>query len=157
MSLDDLHRELAGGDLISRGGDLLSPPPGRELAMRGLISSPPGRELAGRDMKGDIFSPLPGLPALPWAATTGAGAHVQGAAGGGVTPLNVSAGLALACQASLLGRTLQLYGGVVQVVTEPGPPYRIISVSAGWERMCGYSHNEVVGKSLSFLQVRIYL
>jgi len=30
----------------------------------------------------------------------------------------------------------------LQVITEAAPPYRVLSVSPGWERLCGYSGAE---------------
>eukprot|EP00962_Isochrysis_galbana_P005118 scaffold1400_cov113-Isochrysis_galbana.AAC.5 len=123
MSLDDLDRELAAGEMV------LSPP---------------------------------GARTPPWTASAAGEQPVldSRAAGGPAAP-DVAARLAHACQASLLGRTLRLYGGLVQAITEPAPPYRIISVSPGWERMCGYSRDEVAGKSLRLLQVcvlhRVYV
>lgn len=65
---------------------------------------------------------------------------------------NVAAKLAQACQTSLIGRTLQEYGGIVQVITEPRPPFHVLSVSAGWERLSGYCRDEVVGRPLKVLQ-----
>ena len=41
---------------------------------------------------------------------------------------------------------------VSQVVTEATHPYRVISVSSGWERLCGYTQREAAGKTLKFLQ-----
>lgn len=65
---------------------------------------------------------------------------------------SVAARLAAACQSALLGRTLQQFGGIVQVITEVEPPYRVLSVSSGWQRLCGYSRDEVLGKPLSIMQ-----
>jgi len=65
---------------------------------------------------------------------------------------SVATRLAAACQSSLLGRTLQQYGGVVQSITEGAPPYRILSVSSGWQKLCGYHREEVLGHPLKFLQ-----
>lgn len=65
---------------------------------------------------------------------------------------NVAAKLAQACQSSLVGRTLQDYGGIVQVITEPRAPYNVLSVSSGWERLTGYTRDEVVGRPLKMLQ-----
>jgi len=65
---------------------------------------------------------------------------------------SVAARLAAACQSTLLGRTLQRFGGIVQVITESAPPHRILSVSRGWERLCGYSREEVTGSTLHILQ-----
>ena len=69
-----------------------------------------------------------------------------------VQPPNVAAKLARACQASLIGRTLQDYGGIVQVITEPRPPFHVLSVSPGWERLSGYCRDEVLGRPLKVLQ-----
>ena len=60
--------------------------------------------------------------------------------------------LAAACQSTLLGRTLQQFGGMVQVITEATHPYRTLSVSHGWLQLCGYSRDEVLGRSLKFMQ-----
>ena len=65
---------------------------------------------------------------------------------------SVAARLAAACQSTLLGKTLQNFGGVVQAITEATPPYRILSVSNGWQRLCGYHREEVLGHSMYFLQ-----
>ena len=66
---------------------------------------------------------------------------------------SVAARLTRACQSTLIGRTLQSYGGIVQVVTEPAPPYRLVGVSGGWERLTGWERDEVVGRRwLDFLQ-----
>ena len=65
---------------------------------------------------------------------------------------NVAARLAAACQSALLGRTLQQFGGIVQVITESSQPYRVLSISPGWQRLCGYSRDEVLGKPLNFMQ-----
>eukprot|EP00962_Isochrysis_galbana_P007546 scaffold2041_cov110-Isochrysis_galbana.AAC.5 len=40
----------------------------------------------------------------------------------------------------------------LQVITEAAPPYRVLSVSPGWERLCGYSGAEAAGRTLHFLQ-----
>lgn len=69
-----------------------------------------------------------------------------------VPPPNVAAKLAQACQTSLIGRTLQDYGGIVQVITEPRSPFHVLSVSPGWERLSGYSRDEVLGRPLKMLQ-----
>ena len=69
-----------------------------------------------------------------------------------VAPPDVAAKLAQACQTSLIGRTLQDYGGIVQVITEPRAPFHVLSVSPGWERLTGYSRDEVVGRPLKVLQ-----
>lgn len=53
------------------------------------------------------------------------------------TAPNVASKLAEACQSSLIGRTLQDYGGIVQVITEPRAPFNVLSVSSGWERLSG--------------------
>lgn len=50
---------------------------------------------------------------------------------------DVAAKLAQTCQSTLLGRTLQEYGGIVQVITDSVAPHRIISVTNGWEKLCG--------------------
>jgi PAS domain S-box-containing protein len=65
---------------------------------------------------------------------------------------SVAARLAAACQSSLLGRTLQQYGGVVQSITDAAPPYRLLSVSSGWQSLTGYHREEVLGRSMGFLQ-----
>lgn len=65
---------------------------------------------------------------------------------------HVGSRLAAACQSTLIGRTLQEYGGIVQVITEPRAPYSILSVSPGWQRLTGWSREEVVGKPLKCLQ-----
>ena len=69
-----------------------------------------------------------------------------------VAPPDVAAKLAQACQTSLIARTLQDYGGIVQVITEPRAPFHVLSVSPGWERLTGYSRDEVVGRPLKVLQ-----
>jgi len=74
---------------------------------------------------------------------------------GAASPLSmpsVAARLAAACQSSLLGRTLQQYGGVVQSITDAAPPYRLLSVSSGWQSLTGYHREEVLGRSMGFLQ-----
>jgi len=65
---------------------------------------------------------------------------------------SVAARLAAACQSTILGRTLQHYGGIVQAITEGMAPYRVLSVSSGWQRLCGYTRDEAIGQTLSFLQ-----
>lgn len=64
----------------------------------------------------------------------------------------VSARLAHACQSTLLGRTLQQFGGIVQVITEGEHPFRVLSISAGWLRLTGYLRDEVLGRTLKMLQ-----
>jgi hypothetical protein len=74
---------------------------------------------------------------------------------GAASPLSmpsVAARLAAACQSSLLGRTLAQYGGVVQSITDAAPPYRLLSVSTGWQSLTGYHREEVLGRSMGFLQ-----
>jgi len=74
---------------------------------------------------------------------------------GAASPLSmpsVAARLAAACQSSLLGRTLAQYGGVVQSITDAAPPYRLLSVSSGWQSLTGYHREEVLGRSMGFLQ-----
>jgi PAS domain S-box-containing protein len=65
---------------------------------------------------------------------------------------SVAARLASACQSALLGRTLKKFGGIVQVITEATPPYRALSVSPGWQQLCGYSHDDVLGRPLTLIQ-----
>jgi len=65
---------------------------------------------------------------------------------------SVAARLAAACQSTLIGRTLQAYGGIVQVITEARAPYKILSVSPGWQRLSGWTRDEVVGRTLKLLQ-----
>ncbi len=77
---------------------------------------------------------------------------VQGGAASSLSMPSVAARLAAACQSTLLGRTLQQYGGVVQSITEATPPYRLLSVSSGWQSLTGYHREEVLGRSLAFLQ-----
>jgi len=88
--------------------------------------------------------PPKGGPAPPPRLLSGALPQVQ--------PPNVAAKLAQACQTSLIGRTLQDYGGIVQVITEPRPPFHVLSVSPGWERLTGYCRDEVLGRPLKVLQ-----
>ena len=38
------------------------------------------------------------------------------------------------------------------VVTEKVAPFRIVSVNPAWEQLCGFTHEESVGKTLSILQ-----
>jgi len=65
---------------------------------------------------------------------------------------SVAARLAAACQSTLIGRTLQAYGGIVQVITEARAPYKLLSVSPGWQRLSGWTRDEVVGRTLKLLQ-----
>jgi len=55
-------------------------------------------------------------------------------------------------QATLLRQTLHQFGSLVQVITDGAPPYRILSISTGWEKLTGYHRNEVVGATLKILQ-----
>lgn len=32
------------------------------------------------------------------------------------------------------------------------PPYRLLSVSSGWQKLCGYSRDEAIGSTLKILQ-----
>jgi len=57
-----------------------------------------------------------------------------------------------ACQSTLIAHTLQLYGGIVQVITEAAAPYRVLAVSPAWQRLSGYEKHEVVGKPLKMMQ-----
>lgn len=41
---------------------------------------------------------------------------------------------------------------LVQVITEAVAPHRIISVSKGWQSLCGFSREEVLGSTLGILQ-----
>jgi PAS domain S-box-containing protein len=38
------------------------------------------------------------------------------------------------------------------VITEAQEPYAVLSASRGWQRLCGYSRDEVLGKPLFFMQ-----
>lgn len=38
------------------------------------------------------------------------------------------------------------------IVTTPSRPYNIVHVNAAWEKLCGYTRSEVIGKELDFLQ-----
>ena len=64
--------------------------------------------------------PPPPPPPPPAAARRGGAAESMS---------SVAARLAAACQSTLLGRTLQQFGGIVQVITEASAPYRVLSVS----------------------------
>jgi len=64
----------------------------------------------------------------------------------------ISSRLAIACHSALLGKTLRQFGGVVQSITEADPPYRVLSVSDGWHHLTGFTRNDAIGRSLSFLQ-----
>jgi len=65
---------------------------------------------------------------------------------------NVAARLVAACHSSLIGRTLHTYGGIVQVITEARAPYKILSVSTGWQRLSGWTREEAVGRTLKIMQ-----
>merc|ERR1711939_151011 len=39
-----------------------------------------------------------------------------------------------------------------QIITSSRPPYRVVDVNEKWLNFCGYSRNEVVGKTLDLLQ-----
>lgn len=97
--------------------------------------TPPPSSVPPKGGPASLPQPLPGaLPPAP------------------VAPPDVAAKLTQACQTSLIGRTLQDYGGIVQVITEPRAPFHVLSVSPGWERLTGYSRDEVVGRPLKVLQ-----
>ena len=66
--------------------------------------------------------------------------------------VDVAARLATSCQSTLVGKTLQHCGGVVQAITEGQSPYRMLSVSPGWVQLTGYSRDEAIGRPLSMLQ-----
>lgn len=53
---------------------------------------------------------------------------------------------------SSIGRTFQQYGVVIQCITEAQHPYRIISVSNGWQALFGYSRGEALGKPFNFAE-----
>lgn len=38
------------------------------------------------------------------------------------------------------------------VVTEPTPPFRVVAVNKPWKNLCGYTQNEVEGRTLSVIQ-----
>ena len=57
-----------------------------------------------------------------------------------------------ACQSTLIAQTLQLYGGIVQVITEAAAPYCVLAVSPAWQRLSGFEKHEVVGKPLKMMQ-----
>ena len=38
-------------------------------------------------------------------------------------------------------------------MTEALPPFRVLAVTDNWTLLCGYSRDEILGKSLSILQV----
>ena len=86
----------------------------------------------------------PGVPPLP---STGQ----SGALSESAIP-SVAERLANACQGALLGRTLKRYGGIIQVITEATPPYRALSVSPGWQKLCGYTRDDALGSPLNMLQ-----
>ena len=48
-------------------------------------------------------------------------------------------------------RKIESSSGAI-VVTEKAAPFRIVSVNAAWEQLCGFTHEESVGKTLSILQ-----
>ena len=104
------------------------------------IKTESSKPSAGRGGAGNGSAPMP--------------PHRQPSKSGGVADAgpSVAARLTRACQSTLIGRTLQSYGGIVQVVTEPAPPYRLVGVSGGWERLTGWRRDEVVGRPLDFLQ-----
>jgi len=47
---------------------------------------------------------------------------------------------------------IERYQEEALVITEPSSPYRILYVNDTWSQVCGYSSDEVIGKSLSFIQ-----
>ena len=51
----------------------------------------------------------------------------------------------------LINRTLKSYGPV-HVTMSSDPPYNILCVSPGWEKLCGVSSHAASGKTLSVLQ-----
>ena len=59
--------------------------------------------------------------------------------------------LANSLHATLLERAVNEYGGIVQCITESRPPYRVLSVTNGWERLCGYGRDEVIRGDLKCL------
>ena len=63
-----------------------------------------------------------------------------------------SSRLSAACQTTLIAQTLQLYGGIVQVITEAAAPYRVLAASPAWCRLSGFEKHEVVGKPLKMMQ-----
>ena len=93
-----------------------------------------GGSLAGGSLKGGV-SMLRQSEVLPDAAMP-----------------SVAARFAAACQSALLGRTLKKFGGIVQVITEATPPHRALSVSPGWQQLCGYSRDDVLGRPLKLIQ-----
>mgnify|MGYP001170643401 CR=1 FL=1 len=54
--------------------------------------------------------------------------------------------------ATLLERAVNEYGGIIQCITEPRPPYSVLSVTNGWERLCGYGRDDVIRRDLKCLQ-----
>jgi PAS domain S-box-containing protein len=82
----------------------------------------------------------------------GAGGASGRSSSGGGDGGGFSSRLAASCQTALLGRTLKQFGGVVQVIAEVFPPFRILSVSSGWQQLCGYTRDEVIGRPLMFTQ-----
>jgi len=86
----------------------------------------PNDDLASRNHEGDVDAPPAGGLALPWPATAAAELDRERAESEVPVPVrepSVAARLASACQSALLGRTLQHYGGVVQVTFNGQPPH----------------------------------
>lgn len=97
-----------------------------------------------------LFPRLSHLPAMQdYHRSTGAGFCPTSLANVGP---NVAARLVAACHSSLIGRTLHTYGGIVQVITEARAPYKILSVSTGWQRLSGWTREEAVGRTLKIMQ-----
>lgn len=104
----------------------------------------------GWPMAAPLFPRLSHLPGMQdHHLATNAGFYPTSSANVGP---NVAARLVAACHSSLIGRTLHTYGGIVQVITEARVPFRILSVSTGWQRLSGWTREEAVGRTLKIVQ-----
>ena len=97
-----------------------------------------GVPLDGNPATVPVAAPLPPLPPPPPRKTSASSSASRSASA--------------ACQSTLIAQTLQLYGGIVQVITEAVAPYRVLAVSPAWQRLAGYGKHEVVGKPLKMMQ-----
>ena len=99
------------------------------MAMKdaGASSTPPRGSTDGSSQPGGAVLPRVRTPLLPGARLSAERIH------------------------ALARGTLQ-HLGRVQVVLEPTPPYRVVSASAGWERLCGFPAAAIRGGTLAPIQ-----
>jgi len=64
---------------------------------------------------------------------------------------SAEAAAGMAVEESLVDATFRQFG-LVQVLMDVAPPFRVVSVSPGWEKLCGHSAASIKGDCLSRLQ-----